>query len=69
MGSYFITWINRFIVIFNPFEATISLTLFSGIMLIVHSVINLVDMTMLKKDAKKISEELDKIVKKNKNKK
>lgn len=57
------------IVIFNPFEATISLTLFSGIMIIVHSVINIVDMTMLKKDATKISEELDKIVKKHKIKK
>ena len=36
------------IVIFNPFEATLSLELFAGIMIIVHSIIILVDTIMIK---------------------
>ena len=40
------------IVIFNPFEASISLTLFVGIMIVVHSVITIVDMIIAKRDVK-----------------
>lgn len=54
------------IMVFNPFEASISITLFSGIMLVIHSIINVIDMIILKRDAKKISEELNKIMKKSK---
>lgn len=46
------------IVIFNPFEATLSLALFSGIMLVVHSIITIVDMIIIKKDVKEISEKI-----------
>ena len=51
------------IVIFNPFEATISLTLFAGIMLIVHSFINIVNMLIIKKDVNEISKEISTILK------
>lgn len=44
------------IVLVNPFEATVSLTLFAGIMLMVHSVINIIDMFIIKKDVKEISQ-------------
>lgn len=47
------------ILIINPFEATISLVLFAGIMLIIHSVINIIDVLLLKKDVKEISKALD----------
>ena len=40
------------IVIFNPFEASMSITVFAGIMIMVHSIINIVDMMILKKDIK-----------------
>lgn len=43
------------IVIFNPFAASLSLTVFAGMMIIVHSVITFVDMIILKKDAKEFS--------------
>ena len=51
------------VMIFNPFEATVSLAVFSGIMLIVHSIINIVDMIIIKKDAKEISKTLKNILK------
>ena len=51
------------VVIFNPFEASISITLFAGIMLIVHSIINIVDMLVIKKDVKDISKEIEKSLK------
>lgn len=47
------------ILIINPFEATISLVLFTGIMLIIHSVINIIDVLLLKKDVKEISKTLE----------
>lgn len=43
------------IVIFNPFAASYSLTIFVGIMIIVHSILNIIDMIIIKKDVKKIS--------------
>ena len=51
------------VMIFNPFEATISLALFAGIMIVIHSVINIVDMIIIKKDVKDITKELEKKVK------
>ena len=51
------------IVLLNPFTATMSLTLFAGIMLMIHSVINIVDMIIIKKDAKEITKALDEEIK------
>lgn len=51
------------IMIFNPFEATISLTLFAGIMLMIYSVINIIDMIVIKKDIKEITKALSSKIK------
>ena len=51
------------VVVFNPFEATISITLFAGIMIVVHAIINIVDMIVIKKDVKEISKEFEKSLK------
>lgn len=51
------------LVVFNPFGSMISITLFAGIVIMVHSVINIVDMIIIKKDVKNFSEELKKKVK------
>ena len=48
------------VTVFNPFEATLSITLFAGIMLIVHSIINKVDMILIKKDVKDSTKTLEK---------
>ena len=40
------------VVIFNPFEASISITVFAGIMIMVHSIITIIDMMVVKKDIK-----------------
>ena len=52
------------LMIFNPFEATISLALFIGIMLVAHSIISIVDMIILRKDAKEINKVLSDELKK-----
>ncbi len=52
-----------FIVILNPFEATVSLTLFVGIMLIIHSIITIIDVLIIRRDVKEISLILDKKLK------
>lgn len=46
------------IIIINPFEASISLTIFIGIMLIVHAICNIIDITTLKLNIKKIKKYL-----------
>ena len=57
------------LVIFNPFEASITLTLYLGIMLIVHSIFNIVDMIILKKNVKDkenyFKEKISKLIPKN----
>ena len=40
------------LVIANPFEASITLTLYLGIMLIIHSIFNIIDVIVLKKNVK-----------------
>ena len=40
------------LVIVNPFEASITLTLYLGIMLIIHSIFNIIDVIVLKKNVK-----------------
>lgn len=53
--------------IFNPFEATISLILLTGVMIMKHSIITIFDMVIIKKDVSNISnilkDELKKITK------
>lgn len=51
------------LMIFNPFEATLSIVLFAGIMIIVHSVINIIDVIIIKKDIKEISKEFTNMLK------
>ncbi len=43
------------IVVFNPFEASLTLSIFIGIMLIIHAIIDIVDMIIIKRDVKRIS--------------
>ena len=47
------------VVVFNPFEASLSITVFAGIMIIIHSIINIVAMVIIKKNMKKISKVLE----------
>ena len=47
------------IVIFNPFEASLSIAVFAGLMIIAHSVINIVDMLVIKKEVKNISKAIE----------
>ncbi len=54
------------ILLINPFEASISIMLFVGIMLIIHSVINIIDVILIKKDVKEISKILEEEFKSNK---
>ena len=43
------------IVVFNPFEASLTLSIFIGIMLIIHAIIDIIDMVIIKRDIKRIS--------------
>ena len=52
------------IMIFNPFEATISLTLFVGVMIMAHSIITIFDMVIIMKDVNSISNTLKNELKK-----
>lgn len=46
--------IAGFIIIFNPFEASISLAIFIGIILIVNAICNIIDTLTLRNNIKKI---------------
>lgn len=46
------------IILFNPFASSISLVVLGGIIIMVHSVISIVDMVMIRKDAKEVSKAL-----------
>ena len=48
------------LVVFNPFASMISITLFAGIMIMIHSIINIIDIIIIKKDVHNISKELKK---------
>lgn len=52
--------IAGFVLLINPFASTISIIVFTGIVLMVHSVINIIDMLIIKKDIKEISKEFNK---------
>lgn len=51
------------IVIFNPFEASMSIALFTGMMIMIHSVITIVDMIFIKKDVKNLSKAIESEIK------
>ena len=50
-------------VVFNPFASMITATLYVGIMIIIHSIINIIDMIILKKNVNAISETIEKSMK------
>ena len=52
--------IAGFVLLINPFASTISIIVLTGIILMVHSVINIIDMLIFKRDVKEISKELKK---------
>ena len=52
--------IAGFVLLINPFASTLSIIVFTGIILMVHSVINIIDMLIIKKDIKEISKEFNK---------
>lgn len=51
------------IILFNPFASSISLVVLGGIIIMVHSVITIVDMIMIKNDAKELSKALEEVTK------
>ena len=51
------------VVVFNPFGASLSITVFAGIMIIIHSIINIVDMIIIKKNVKAFSKAIEKKIK------
>lgn len=46
------------IILFNPFNSSISIVVLGGIIIMVHSVITIVDMIMIRKDVKEVVESL-----------
>lgn len=46
-----IDFIIGLLILLDPFEATISMTVFAGIMLLVHSIINIIEIIILKSDS------------------
>ena len=51
------------IILFNPFASSISIVVLGGIIIMVHSVITIVDMIMIKNDAKELSKAIEEVVK------
>ena len=51
------------IILFNPFASSISIVVLGGIIIMIHSVITVVDMIMIKNDAKELSKALEEVVK------
>ena len=51
------------IILFNPFESSISLIVLGGIIIMIHSAITIVDMIMIKNDVKELSKALEETVK------
>lgn len=52
------------LILFNPFASAISLAMFVGITLMVHSVINIIDMIIIKKNVKSLTKAIEKSMKK-----
>ncbi len=51
--------ISGIIVVLNPFEASISMTVLAGIMIMAHSIITIADMIVIKRDVKRISKAIE----------
>lgn len=51
------------IILFNPFESSISLVVLGGIIIMIHSAITIVDMIMIKNDAKELSKAIEDTIK------
>ena len=47
------------LVIINPFDVSVSIAVFIGIMVIIHSILNIIDMLVIKRDVKKITKVLE----------
>lgn len=47
------------IILFNPFASSISIVVLAGIIIMIHSIISIVDMVMIKKDAKDIAKTIE----------
>lgn len=47
------------IILFNPFASSISIVMLGGIVIMIHSVISIVDMIMIRKDAKEIAKAIE----------
>ena len=47
------------IILFNPFASSISIVVLGGIIIMVHSIITVIDMIMIRKDAKEVSKALE----------
>jgi uncharacterized membrane protein HdeD (DUF308 family) len=55
--------ISGIIILFNPFASSISIVMLGGIILMVHSVVTVVDMIMIKKDAKEFAKAFEESLK------
>lgn len=51
------------IVLFNPFVSSLSITMFAGIIIMIHSAINIIDMIIIKNNAKGIAKAIEKTFK------
>ncbi len=51
------------IILFNPFASAISVAVLAGIIIMIHSVITIVDMVMIRKDAKEIAKAIETTIK------
>ena len=47
------------IVLFNPFASSISIVVLGGIIIVIHSIITIIDMIMIRKDAKEVAKALE----------
>lgn len=47
------------IILFNPFASSISIVVLGGIIIMVHSVITVIDMIMIRRDAKEVAKALE----------
>ncbi len=51
------------IILFNPFASSISIIVLGGIIIMIHSAISIVDMIMIKKDAKEVAKAIEESLK------
>ena len=51
------------IILFNPFASSISIMIIAGIIIMVHSIVTVIDMIMIRKDAKDIAKAVEASIK------